>query len=215
MTAAIGVFSANRRPMSSVTFAIVSCALSLRQRSLDRLLRRRLLRLLESDPPELLEETDDPLEPVVLPFRVLLDRPDEEQIEPNRIGAVAVDVVVGDDDVPLDLDIFAPFRWSILGEEARERLAEADEPVLLHHLDEEAGVEQVENRVLDSADVLVDREPVSAIARSNGAVVPRIRVAEEVPGRVDERVHRVGLSPRLPVAGRTRGAHPVLRRRQR
>ena len=101
-----------------------------RQRSLDRLLRRRLLRLLESDPPELLEETDDPLEPVVLPFRVLLDRPDEEQIEPNRIGAVAVDVVVGDDDVPLDLDIFAPFRWSILGEEARERLAEADEPVL-------------------------------------------------------------------------------------
>ena len=27
ITAAIGVFSANRRPMSSVTFAIVSCAL--------------------------------------------------------------------------------------------------------------------------------------------------------------------------------------------
>ena len=70
--------------------------------------------------------------------------------------------------------------------------------------------------MLDPADVLVDREPVvrhRAVERRG--VVPRIGVAKEVPGRVDERVHRVGLSPRLPVARRTRGAHPVLRRRQR
>ncbi len=45
-------------------------------------------------------------------------------------------------------------------------------------------------------------------------VVVRIAVAQEVPGGVDEGVHRVGLAPRRPAALRAGGGHPVLRRRQ-
>ena len=40
-------------------------------------------------------------------------------------------------------------------------------------------------------------------------------VAQEVPGRVDERVHRVRLAARRAAADRARRVHPVLRRGQR
>ena len=62
---------------------------------------------------------------------------------------------------------------------------------------EEARVDQVQDGVLDAAAVEIDRAPsTSTVAGSNGSsVVLRIAEAVEVPGRVDERVHRVGLAP--------------------
>ena len=97
---------------------------------------------------------------------------------------------------PLDLDIFAPLVIEHpLREEPGERLAEADQAEVVHHLHEEPGVEQVEDRVLDPADVLVDRQPVvDDLAAERQQLVGRVGVAEEVPGRVDERVHRVRLA---------------------
>ena len=65
--------------------------------------------------------------------------------------------------------------------------------------------------MIDAADVLVDRHPVvddPAVPRR--LVVVRIAVAQEVPGRVDERVHRVGLPPRGLAALRARDVHPLL-----
>ena len=47
-----------------------------------------------------------------------------------------------------------------LREEAGERLAEPDEAEVVHDLHEEPRVQQVQDRVLDAADVLVDRQPV-------------------------------------------------------
>ena len=47
-----------------------------------------------------------------------------------------------------------------LGEQAGERLVEAGVAGRLHGAGEEARVEQVQDRVLDAADVLVDRQPV-------------------------------------------------------
>ena len=74
-------------------------------------------------------------------------------------------------------------------------------PVLLHGAGEEARIEQMQNRVLDAADVLVDRQPVVGdLAVGRRVLVPRIGEAREVPGRVDEGVHRVGLAPRRPAA---------------
>ena len=48
-----------------------------------------------------------------------------------------------------------------------------------------------------------------------GLVVQRVAVAQEVPGRVDERVHRVRLALRRPAARRAGDVDPVLGRRQR
>jgi hypothetical protein len=47
--------------------------------------------------------------------------------------------------------------------------------VLLHRAGEEARIEQVQDRVLDAADILVDRHPVSASAAIVGVVARQAR----------------------------------------
>ena len=97
-----------------------------------------------------------------------------------------------------------------LREQAGERLVEAEVAGHLHGAGEEARIEEMQDRVLDAADVLVDRQPVIG-----GALVGRRRgmrrgEAGEVPGRVDEGVHGVGLADRRLAADR---AGDVLPRR--
>jgi hypothetical protein len=46
-----------------------------------------------------------------------------------------------------------------LREQAGERLVEADVPGLPHRAGKEAAVEEVQDRVLDAADILIDRHP--------------------------------------------------------
>ena len=80
---------------------------------------------------------------------------------------------------------------------------------LAHRPGEEARIEQMQDRVLDAADVLVDRQPVvgdRGVGRRR--LVGRIGEADEIPGRIDERVHRVGLAPRglCRIAGRRRAS---------
>ena len=82
-------------------------------------------------------------------------------VEPRGIGAVALDEVVGTDDVALRLrHLRLAERHPAVRVEALERLAEPDQPHLVQHLDEEAGVDHVHRRVVDAADVEVDRVPV-------------------------------------------------------
>ena len=55
--------------------------------------------------------------------------------------------------------------------------------------------------VVDAADVLVDRHPVIDEPRvERRLMVVRIAVAEEVPGGVDERIHRLAPAPAGPAA---------------
>ncbi len=57
--------------------------------------------------------------------------------------------------------------------------------------------------MLDAADILIDRQPVALGARRRSASLRRGAVKRsEVPGRVDEGVHRVGLAPRRLAAAR-------------
>ena len=73
--------------------------------------------------------------------------------------------------------------------EAGERLAEADEPEVVEHLDPEAGVDHVHRRVVDAADVEVDGVPVvddraverRGIARSHE--VEQVIAGKKVDGR--------------------------------
>ena len=91
-----------------------------------------------------------------------------------------------------------------LGEQAGERLVEIEMAALAHRAGEEARIEQMQDRMLDAADILIDRQPVIGDRRiGRGRSVGRIGEAGEVPRRVDERVHRVGLAPRRPAALRT------------
>ena len=101
-----------------------------------------------------------------------------------------------------------------LRHQARERLVEAHEPHVAHHLGPEARVEQVQDRVLDAADVLVHRHPV-VVARVDHRRRVRARVAHVVPGRIDERVHRVGLALRGLAAARARHVQEVGALRER
>ncbi len=60
--------------------------------------------------------------------------------------------------------------------------------------------------VLDAANVLIDRKPVAGdLSIKWRAIVVRICVAVEIPGRVDKCVHRVGFTSRRAAALRTRG----------
>ena len=57
----------------------------------------------------------------------------------------------------------------------------------------------MQNRVLDAADILIDRhQAIDHIARGRRVLVPRIGEARKVPGRIDEGVHRVGFARALP-----------------
>ena len=141
----------------------------------------------------------------VAPLDFLLGRGDEHHVEPQRVGADLLQHRVGIDDVALRLrHHVAVLQHHPLGEQVRERLAVVDHPEVAEHPGEEARVDQVQDGVLDAA---ASRSrpgtSTSTLAGSNGsAVVVGVGEAVEVPRRVDERVHRVGLAPRRPAAGR-------------
>ena len=91
-----------------------------------------------------------------------------------------------------------------LGEQAGERLVEPDMAGLFHRAGEEAAVEQMQDRVLDAADILIDRHPgIDHRAIGRRGRDPRIGEALEIPRRVDERVHGVGLAHAARAALRT------------
>ena len=71
----------------------------------------------------------------------------------------------------------------------------------MHRPREEARIEQVQDRVFDAADILIDIHPVfglGQIGRRGGA---RCGEAGEVPRRIDKGVHRVRLAPGRFAAG--------------
>ncbi len=82
-----------------------------------------------------------------------------------------------------------------LGQQVLERLVAADQALVAHQLVEEARIEQVQDGVLDAADVLVDRQPVvGRLPVQHAAFELRAGVAGEIPGRLDEGVHGVGFA---------------------
>ena len=64
----------------------------------------------------------------------------------------------------------------------------------------EARVEQVQDRMLDPADILRDRQPCLGLGAVERLVRRLAGEADEVPARIDERVERVGLALRLAAA---------------
>ncbi len=147
----------------------------------------------------------DAADPGRAPRPALVPRPHEHQEQPDRVGAVALDQVVG------ILDVAPRLRHALavgtqdlaLVEQPQERLVLLDQADVAHGLGPEAAVQQVHHRVLGAAGVLVDRCPVIDQGEVDRAcLVVRRQVAEPVPRRIDEGVHRVGLAPRGAAANR-------------
>ena len=81
-----------------------------------------------------------------------------------------------------------------LRQQTRKRFVHLDQAQVPHGLREETGIQQVQDCVLDTADVLVHRHPVVGFARIHGTrLFMRRTIPQKIPGRVYERVHRVRL----------------------
>src|SRR5216684_5135980 len=103
-----------------------------------------------------------------------------------------------------------------LREEAGDRFDVVYKANFAHDFAPEAGIEQVQDGVGDAADVLVDRKPVGNFRRiERSFVVVRVAVAVEVPRRINERVHGVGLAARGTTALRASGVHKIRSRGKR
>src|SRR4026207_1540736 len=88
ITAAIGVLKTNRRPMSSLTFAIVSCVLRTNGPPSPAPPPASAGPPPLPNPPHRPQEPPDALDPLLGPVHVLVGRPDEQDVEAHRVGAV-------------------------------------------------------------------------------------------------------------------------------
>ena len=114
------------------------------------------------EPPDARQEAEASLEAGVGPLDLLLGRRHEHHVEPQRVGAVLLDHVVGIDHVPLRLRHDLPvLEHHALRQQARERLVEVRQADVAEHPAEEARVDQVQDGVLDAAAVEIDRAPVA------------------------------------------------------
>ena len=92
-----------------------------------------------------------------------------------------------------------------LRQQLGERLVDLHQTKVTHDLGPETRVEQMKNRMLDTAYVLVHAataggfglvpHPVVGTGTHHLLAVLRVAIAHEVPGRINERVHGVGLTP--------------------
>ena len=132
------------------------------------------------------------------PVEVVRGRPDEQVEQSQRVGAHGGEVVLGCDQVAPRLGHLGAVQGDhALREQPGKRLPYPRRRQA--HVGQgpgvEAGVQQVQDGVLDAADVLVDRHPVGRRRLVDGRLdVPGVAEALEVPGRVDEGVHGVGLA---------------------
>ena len=155
--------------------------------------------LIAGDPAEQArEEAVRTFDAGLVPVHVLLGRRGEEREQAARIRAVFHHHVVGVHDVALGFGHGLAVELDhALGEEVFEGFIDRDEADVAHHFAPEARVEQVHDGVGDAADVLVDGEPGVDSGGIEGLFgVLRVDVAEEIPGRVHEGVHGVGLAAR-------------------
>ena len=65
----------------------------------------------------------------------------------------------------------------------------------VHRAGKEPAVEQVQDRVFDAADILIDIHPVLGLGHLGRRLGPGRGEAGEIPRTVHERVHRVGFAP--------------------
>ena len=170
------------------------------------------------DAPCAVHELVDARQAALVPQQVLVGRGHEQDVGAHGVGAVLGDHVLGGDDVALRLRhrLAVLVLHHALAQQVRERLVELKQPQVAQHFRVEAAVQQVQDGMLDAADVLVDGHPtVRLLGRERQLLVVRIGVAQVVPAGACERVHRVRLALRRAAAYRARRVHERLVRGKR
>ena len=122
--------------------------------------------------PDAVEEAGDAADAGRAPRPALIPRAHEHQEEPDGVGPVAPDEFVRVLNVAAALahPLAVGAEDLALVEEPLERLAFVDQAQVVHGLGEEPRIEQVHDRVLGAAGVLVDGAPAGFDRLSTGAV---------------------------------------------
>ena len=88
-------------------------------------------------------------------------------------------------------------RHHALRKQRGKRLFHVDHADMAERTRPETGVEQMQNRVLDTANILVNRQPFFRSRTVKGLVMRLACKADEVPAGIDKRIERVGFAARL------------------
>ena len=106
--------------------------------------------------------------------------------------------------------IIGLMRHHPLREQAGERFGKIDQADVLERAGPEPRVEQVQNRVFDPADILLDRQPLLEHFRIERPVPRLAGKTQEIPRGIDESIERIGLAGRGVAA--LRAGHMLPRR---
>ena len=160
------------------------------------------------------QEFSAALDPEVLPIDVLLGRLDLQVGKAQGVGTLRVEDPLGCHQVSAGLGHLGAAKADhALGKQTLERFPEAGRgnPQVGQGFGEEAGIHEMEDGVFDSTDVLVNGQPpFDRLPVERRLVAPRISEPQEVPGRVHEGVHGVGLPASRPSALRAGGVEEAL-----
>ena len=107
----------------------------------------------------------------ILPVEIAVGRRGEQAVQARRVGAVARDHLIGRDDVAQALRHFrAVLDDHALREQALDRFVVGNHAHVAHEFCPEARIDQVQNGMLDAANILVDAEnQYCAVFASKGA----------------------------------------------
>ena len=103
----------------------------------------------------------DPCDPILLPIQIAIRRSRKQRIHPRSIRPISRHHIVRRNHIPPRLrHLRAVLDHHALRKLPRRRLIVGDHSQIPHHLGPEPRVNQMQNRVLHPANVLVDRKPV-------------------------------------------------------
>ena len=182
-----------------------------------RILARLALQVVHSA-PHAVQELVQARKAVFIPQQLLVGRSHEQNVAAHGIGTVGGNHVFRRNNVALRLrhNVAVLVEHHALAQQIRERLIEVQHALVAQHLREEAAVEQVQNSVLNAANVLVDGQPrVRLIGIERALGVMGIGIAHVIPARARKRVHGIGLAASFATALRTRALREFLMRGKR
>src|SRR5205823_2499654 len=168
------------------------------------------MRVSNYEPVHTSEETLNAFNAGILPIKITVWGRGKQAVKARCVSAITSHHLVGTDYVTQALrHLGTIFDYHALREEALDRFIVVHQAHITHDLGPEARIDQVQDSVFDPSNVLIDSpfsEPVLCSLRvERSLIVARVRVAVEVPRRIDEGIHCVGLAASRATALWTRG----------
>ena len=168
---------------------------------------------LPNDTPGALDEAVGALDSLGIPVEVLLGRGDKQDRQTHGVGTVGLDDRARGHDIALGLGhgVAVLVLDHALAQQVGEGLVHAQQAKVAQGLGKEAAVEQVQNSVLDAADVVIDGHPtVCRLAGEGQLGVVRVGIAQVIPAGAGKGIHGIGLALGRAAADRAGGLVEVL-----